>query len=132
MKKRQMRHNPETIEVGALSASPKKALGLCPFEYAETIQGKMEKRLNHHISFDKNKSSRIINQNPIFYNRHEDIDYSHSKLMQYYSPYLAHEGRWPASTPSAATPKDVSSSPKKNSIRYSIPIQLNGQSLRKD
>jgi hypothetical protein len=77
-----LRHNPETIEVGALSGSSNKHLGLCPFQFADTIQGKMEKRKSHHISLDKNKSSRIVNEHPIFYNRHEDIDYSHSKLMQ--------------------------------------------------
>jgi hypothetical protein len=76
------KHNPETIEVGAISGASSKVQGLCPFEFSKTIQGRMERRLNHHIAFDKDRSHRIVNENPIFYNRHQDIDFSHSKLMQ--------------------------------------------------
>lgn len=74
--------NPETIEVGALLNSSSKTQGLSPFEFSNTIQGRMQKRRNLHISYDNNKSSRIINQYPIFYDRNHDLDFSHSKMME--------------------------------------------------
>ena len=36
----------------------------------------MESRLNHHLSFEKNRVNRSVNVNPVYYNRHQDLDFS--------------------------------------------------------
>lgn len=90
----------------------------------------MESRRNHHISFDKNSSIRIINENPIFYNRHRDIDFSHSKLMQYQRYYSGREGQWRHYITSAATHNAGSLSLSLSLTKCSILILPGKQYLR--
>ena len=48
---------------------------LCPYIYAlTTISGKMERRSNHHMDFNKNKTARSININKVYYDNSTDID----------------------------------------------------------
>ena len=54
--------NPERIEIGFKSGSTaSKHLGLSPFEYSNTIEGRIEGRSGHHLSFEKARVNRIIN-----------------------------------------------------------------------
>ena len=70
--------NPERIYISTIETPANKFYGLCPNQYVNTIQGKVNHRLNHHIAFDKHKVNRSVNQNPIYYNRHQDLDFSFS------------------------------------------------------
>lgn len=74
---------PERIDIGTISNPEELKYGLSPFEYVNTIDGRIKGKSNHHLSFDKNKIQRINNEYPIHYNRHEDIDFSHVKMMRY-------------------------------------------------
>jgi hypothetical protein len=79
-----------------------------------TIKGTMEKRSNHHLSFEKNKINRIVNENPIHYNRHLDIDYSFSQLMRYVDVYTAIGKEARSTIPLPAIQIGGSLSPEKN------------------
>jgi hypothetical protein len=74
--------NPETIDLGELQELQGKYLGLCPFEYQNTIQGRMERKSNLHLSLEKNRVGRLVNVNPVQYNHNKDIDISHRRLME--------------------------------------------------
>lgn len=76
-------HNPQRIYIGSIESPEDKQYGLCPFEYVNTIQGKMVRRANHHLSFEKNRVGRINNENPIYYDRNQDLDFSFSQIMRY-------------------------------------------------
>jgi hypothetical protein len=73
------RHNPEKI---AVREGGSEALGLCPFEHQNTIEGKMARRSNHHLSFEKSRVERSLNENPVFYDRRRDIDLTRSEVVE--------------------------------------------------
>lgn len=54
------------------------ALGLCPYEYHNTIEGRMKQCSNHHLSFQKNRVNRSVNERAIYYNRDTNIDLTRS------------------------------------------------------
>lgn len=58
-------------------------MGLCPFEYKETLSGRVQNRSGHHLSLHKNRVSRIINENPVYYDRNRSIDMTKSEILQY-------------------------------------------------
>ena len=108
--------NPERIHISTIETPATKFYGLCPYQYVNTIQGRMENRLNHHISFDKNKLDRSVNLNPIYYNRHKDLDMEFSQVLKYHSLYSAQEKKSESNIHLPLTLKEESFSPEMNLI----------------
>lgn len=48
-------------------------LGLCRFQYRNTIEGKMVHKLNHHLDMAKNQTYKINNKNRVWYDKDKDI-----------------------------------------------------------
>jgi hypothetical protein len=74
--------NPERINANLIGSPGNRFYGLSPYEYANTIEGRMASRSNNHIAFEKQTINRPPNENPIHYNRNEDLNFSYSQVMR--------------------------------------------------
>ena len=49
-------------------------MGLSQYEFENTIEGKMMKKLNHHLDLSKNRTKKINNVNKVWYDKSKDIE----------------------------------------------------------
>jgi hypothetical protein len=56
-------------------------LGLSQFEFSSTIEGRLTKT-NHHLDFDRNKTTKLDNLNRVWYDKAKDIEKPEESLLK--------------------------------------------------
>lgn len=71
--KEQAQEKSQYYEGGELPKKNLNELGLCRFQYKDTIEGKMVTKSNHHIDLAKSHTHKINNKNKVWYDNGKDI-----------------------------------------------------------